>query len=344
MNRYLRSTRIPGHAMLVALVVFAMTMVASVGASSLNGVIDRVQPKMVKIYGAGGYRGLEAYQSGFLVSPEGHILTVFSYVLDTDAIRVTLDDGRRFDASLLGADPGCGLAVLKIDAENLPHFDLAEGVELEPLARVLGVSNLFGIATGDEPASVQRGVVSAVTTLDARRGVFETPYRGPIYVVDAATNNPGAAGGALVARDGRLAGMLGKELRNTASGTWLNYAIPTAELCPLVAAILSGRLVGPIDHEGTRPGDPLTPMSLGIVLVPDVLARTPPYIDAVVPGSPAAQAGLAPDDLVVLVGDRLIQSCKALADELAQRRPEDALRLSVLRGQELYEINLDICQ
>ena len=47
--------------------------------------IDRVQPKLVKIYGAGGFRGLEAYQSGFLISSEGHVLTVWSYVLDTDA-------------------------------------------------------------------------------------------------------------------------------------------------------------------------------------------------------------------------------------------------------------------
>ena len=58
---------------------------------SFAGVIAAAQPKMVKIYGAGGIRGLEAYQSGFLISAEGHVLTVWSYVLDTDYITATLE-------------------------------------------------------------------------------------------------------------------------------------------------------------------------------------------------------------------------------------------------------------
>ena len=60
---------------------------------------------------------------------------------------------------------------------------------------MLALSNLFGVATGNEPASVQHGTVSVVTRLDARRGMFETPYHGPVYVLDLVTNNPGAAGG-----------------------------------------------------------------------------------------------------------------------------------------------------
>ena len=77
---------------------------------------------------------------------------------------------------------------------------------------MLAVSNIFGVATGNEPASVQKGTVSAVTRLEARRGEFETPYRGPVYVLDVTTNNSGTAGGALVTRRGELAAMLGKEL------------------------------------------------------------------------------------------------------------------------------------
>ena len=59
----------------------------------------------------------------------------------------------------------------------------------------MALSNLFGVAVGDEPVSVQRGTISVVARLEARRGVFETPYRGPVYVLDVTTNNPGAAGG-----------------------------------------------------------------------------------------------------------------------------------------------------
>ena len=109
--------------------------------------------------------------------------------------------------------------------------------------RILAFSNLFGVAVGDEPVSVQRGTVSVVTRLEARRGVFETPYRGPVYVLDVTTNNPGAAGGALVTRRGELAGMLGKELRNSLNNTWLNYAVPIDELRRSVDEIRAGKFV-----------------------------------------------------------------------------------------------------
>ena len=78
-------------------------------------VAREVQPKVVKIYGAGGLRGLEAYQSGMLISAEGHVLTVWSYVLDADEVTVVLDDGRRFTAKHVAADPLTEIAVLKFD-------------------------------------------------------------------------------------------------------------------------------------------------------------------------------------------------------------------------------------
>ena len=81
--------------------------------------------------------------------------------------------------------------MLKIEAAGLPHFDLAKAVPLSAGTRILALSNLFNVAMGDEPASVQSGTVSVLTRLEGRRGVFETPYHGPIYVIDVATNNPG---------------------------------------------------------------------------------------------------------------------------------------------------------
>ena len=220
----------------------ALTAAGVHAQSTFSNVVQRVQPKIAKIYGAGGLRGLEAYQSGFLVSETGHVLTAWSYVLDTDFITVTLDDGRKFQAELLGADPRLELAVLKIDAEGLDHFNLREGVELSGGDRVLAFSNLYGVATGDEPASVLHGHVSAKWSLAARRGVFETPYRGPVYVLDAMTNNPGAAGGALTDRAGNIAAVLGKELKNAQNNTWLNYGIPVAEVAEAVDDILAGRV------------------------------------------------------------------------------------------------------
>jgi len=300
-----------------------------------------VQPKVVKIHGAGGLRGLEPYQSGFLISPDGHVLTVWSYVLDTDHVAVTLDDGRKFEARLLGADPRLEVAVLKIDAAELPWFDLSAAVEAQSGTRVLAFSNLFGVATGSESASVQHGVVSVRTTLEARRGVFETPYDGPVYVLDAVTNNPGAAGGVLVTQRGDLVAMLGKELRNAGNSTWLNYAIPIDQLRGSVEAIRAGKFVARGEEEpDKKPQRPLSLSMLGIVLVPDVVERTPPYIDEVRSDSPSASAGIRADDLVMLVNDRLIRSCKALRAELEYVDYEDQVKLTVLRGHELLEFVL----
>ncbi len=304
-------------------------------------VIEDALPKMVKVYGAGGFRGMEAYQSGMLISPDGHILTVFSYVLDTDFITVVLSDGRRFEARLLGADPRLEVAVLKIEAEGLRCFDLDQAAGVEPGTRVLALSNVFGVAAGNEPVSVQHGVVSAVTSLAAQRGVFETPYRGPVYVLDAMTNNPGAPGGALITRGGQLAGMLGKELQNSLNRTWLNYAVPIEQLRPSVEEIRAGRFVVAQEEPAEqRPAEAWGLERLGIRLIPDVLERTPPYVDQVVPGMPAAGAGIQPDDLIVLVGDRLIQSCKALRAELEMIDVADPLDLTILRGHELLKLNL----
>ncbi|MCR4413426.1 MAG: S1C family serine protease [Thermoguttaceae bacterium] len=309
-------------------------------APSLVETIANTQPKIVKIYGAGGLRGLEAYQSGLLISAEGHILTAWSTVLDTDSITVVLSDGRKFGARLLGADPQVEVAVLRIDGRDLPHFDLNQAVEADAGTGVLAFSNLFNVAVGDEPASVQRGTIAVKTRLEARRGVFETPYTGPVYVLDVVTSNPGSAGGALVTRRGELVGMLGKELRNALNHTWLNYATPISSLRPSVEAICSGKSVVRKPDDRKKPARGLTPAMLGLVLVPDVVERTPPYVDGVLPGSPADKAGIRPDDLIVLVGDQLVPSCKALRKELEYIDHEDKVNVTVLRLQEMLEFTL----
>ena len=311
------------------------------GPPGVADVIEQTQPKIVKIFGAGGFRGLEAYQSGMLISSDGYILTVWSYVLDTDYITVVLNDGRKFVAKMLGADPQPEVAILKIDATDLPHFDLDKAVRVEPGDRILAFSNAFGVAQGNEPASVQEGVVSVITNLAARRGVFDTAYRGPVYVLDAVVNNPGSPGGALVTRRGELVGMLGKELRNALNNTWLNYALPIEQLRRSIDDIRAGKFsVRQEEQPAKKPAKSVRLAALGIVLVPDVLERTPPYVDSVVADSPAAKAGLQPDDLIVLVGDTLVQSCKALNTELEYIDAADPVRLSVIRGQQLIELTV----
>jgi len=309
-------------------------------AQSFAQVIAENQPKMVKIHGAGGVRGLEAYQSGFLISDQGHVLTVWSYVLDTDYVTVTLDDGRKFEGKVAGADPRLELAVLKIDATDLPCFDVAGSVPAEAGSRVLAFSNLFGVAAGDEPASVQHGIIAVKTRLDARRGAFETPYHGPVYVLDAMTNNPGAAGGALLNQNGELLAMLGKELRSAHNNIWLNYAIPVDEMRDSVSKIVAGNFRPGEDKPPAKPDEAIDLAELGLVLVPDVLERTPPYVDRVRAGSAAETAGIKPDDLVVFVGESLVQSCKSLREELSRLERDAGLKIVLMRGQELIEVEI----
>jgi serine protease Do len=315
---------------------------ASDGAASFAQVARAVQPKVVKLYGAGGFRGLESYQSGILISPHGHVLTAWSYVLDADEVTVVLDDGRRYSAEHVAADPLLEIALLKFDPgeDEVAHFELSTAGAAEPGTRVLAFSNLFGIATGDESVSMLHGVVSAVAPLEARRGAFASNFRGDVYIVDAAANNPGAAGGALTDSHGRLLGMLGKELRSSLTGTWLNYALPVAGFSPTVEDMLTGRFRPSELAEAERPDNPHSLSALGIVLVPDVVTRTPPYIDRVIPDSAAAGAGLRADDLVVMIDTQVTPSCREANRLVARVESDAAVRISVLRDDEFLEFTL----
>jgi serine protease Do len=324
--------------------LFASSAVLSIsvsGQDSFSEIASQTQPKIVKIFGAGGLRGLEAYQSGFLISGEGHILTAWSYVLDSDLITVYLHDGQKLTAEVVGMDPRSEIAVLKISGQGLPHFALDDAVVLRPGAKVLAFSNMFGVALGNEPVSVLHGVVAAKAELSARRGAFESNYRGQAYVLDAMTNNPGAAGGALTDARGRLAGILGKELRSSASNLWLNYALPIGEIKTTVEEILAGKF-RPATHEANqkKPKQHHTLATLGLNLVPDFLPRTPPFVESVDARSTAGKAGLRPDDLVLFVNSRVVASCKLLVDELTFIDRLDPVQLTIQRGQELIEIEL----
>ena len=307
----------------------------------LNDPAREAQRRVVKVYGAGGLSGLEAYQSGFLVSPEGHIATAWSYVLDVQPI-VILDDGRRFEAEIVGFEPSLELAVLKIDASGLPFFRLDQAADVQWGDPVLAVSNLFGIAAGNEPASVMQGTVAAVAQLDARRGTFETPYEGPVLVLDLIANNPGAAGGALVGPEGRLVGMLGKELRDAETGVWLNYALPADVLRQPLVDIIAGRTTTQQPAQDPKlPRDQAHSLStLGLVLVPDVLEFTPAYIDDVAEGSPADRAGARADDLILLINGRRVEHQRSLREALRRIDRRDRVTLTVQRGTEILPLQL----
>ncbi len=319
-------------------------------AQSTTQTIAEISPKVVKIFGAGGGKNLYAYGTGFLVSPQGHIVTVWSHILDSDTVAIVLNDGRRYEGKVVGFEPPLDLAVLKIEAEGLPYFDLSLATGAGPGARVLGFSNAFKVATGDEPVSVIHGVIAAKTTLAARRGAFESPYTGSVYVVDAVTNNAGAAGGVLTTWDGRLLGMIGKELRNTQTNTWLNYVMPISELSETVEQIITGRFQSKKqnDEEGgvatKKKPRSYDAADFGIITIPDVVARTPAYIDRILPGSPAETAGLLPNDLILFVGNDLVQSCQMLKEELGRLESGGQLKVVVRREDKLVTVSMPVAK
>ena len=325
-------------------VVAAAVLAALAGSAAADRTGDALPPQrviadaaraVVKVYGAGGLRGLEGYQSGILVSPPGRIATVMSTVLDCDEIVCVLDDGTRHRAALVGADPRREVALLEIDAADLPAFTLTEAPVAAIGTRVLALSNAFGVAVGDERVGAQRGVIAARVPLDVRRGALESTLGGDVFLLDCTTNNPGSPGGAVVDSRGRLVGMLGKELRSTATGVWLNYALPAAELADACDDILNGEAAAPSPAAAA-----LDPEALGIVLVPELVDRTPPFVEAVRPGSAAASAGVRADDLVVAVAGRSTTSREAVARALGGLAPGDPVRLSVVRHGMLVDVDL----
>lgn len=344
----MRGSRFISVTWLIALFQFValsgMTVLSQLNAFAqppLTSWARTAQQRVVKVYGAGGLTGLEAYQSGFLVSPEGHVATAWSYVLDVEPI-VLLDDGRRFEAKIVGFEPALELAVLKIEASELPYFPIHEELEPQWGDPILAVSNLFNIATGDEPASVMQGTIATISNLSARRGTFKTPYHGAVLVLDLIANNPGAAGGAVVDSSGRLIGMLGKELRDTATGAWLNYAIPAGVLRKTIGDIIAGRSTTLIDDS--------TPMldrdkshnlaALGLVLIPDVLEITPAYVDEVLEGTPAARANLQPDDLILLVNGKRVESQRSLRSLLRTVDRRDDVEFAIQRESQILPMVL----
>ena len=207
---------------------------------------------------------------------------------------------------------------------------------------MIAVSNLFNIATGDEPASVMQGTVAAIANLNARKGTFKTPYRGQVILLDLIANNPGAAGGALIDFNGNLVGMLGKELRDASTGVWLNYAIPGSRFRKTIGDIIAGRTttVSPPQTKRLARSRAHNFQTLGLVMVPDVLETTPAFVDQVVWGSPAMEVKLQPDDLILLVEGQRVENQRGFTAILRSIDRRDPVQMIIQRDTEILNVVL----
>src|SRR5262245_33315220 len=199
-------------------------------------VATEANEKLAKLFGAGGYRGAESFGTGIIVSPQGHVLTAAAPFLDGRELRLHLPDGRKYPFKVKVIEPEFDAAIVEIVQPKkevipleLPYYDVAaaaQSMKVEPGTWVMALSNMYKVAERDEMMSVQRAMVTAIGKLSARRGQFEVPFHGDVLYLDTVTNNPGAAGGALIDRKGNLLGIIGKEFRNNQTDTWVNYAMP----------------------------------------------------------------------------------------------------------------------
>ncbi len=348
MNTQQQTRRQRNRSGLIAFCCWAFLLASSLscfGASNVHETIEQVLPRVVKIYGAGGYANLYAYCSGFVVTPQGHIVTAWTHVLDADKVKVVLHDGRRFSATVMAAEPSLDVAVLELETDDqldLPYFDLSQSRPTAPGTTVLGFSNMFKVATGNEPVSVIHGAIAARTRLDARRGASDVQYKGEVYVVDAVTNNSGAAGGIVTTREGMPVGMIGKEVQDRGSSLWINYCIPIDQIREVVGQIISGDFSRKDSIDETNEPARYVPLDFGLVMVPDVVFRTPAYIEKVLKNSPSMEQKLQTNDLVLFVNSTLVHSLREFRTQLGQLEPGDELTLIVRRGSQLVTVRMPV--
>ena len=189
-----------------------------------------------------GFRGVGA---GVILTADGVVVTHVSNVTGVEHPTVVLEDGRRFEAEVLGTDAETELALLRIPAKGLPALRIADSADVRPGQWVLAIGNPFGVARGsEEHLSANLGVITACSRV--RAAGFK--YRGYVFLTDAQIN-PGSYGGALVDLDGLLVALNGRVVKNEDTGTEMAVAIPVNDVMPAVVRILKSARKGP----ATRP-------------------------------------------------------------------------------------------
>lgn len=327
----------------ITVAIFVMSAAVS-GADAQQ--IERSSGYVVKLFGA-GIGNLDSYGSGTLISSEGHVITVWNHLINTGYLTAVTADGQRFSLKVIGTSADHDLAVLQLitgEEQAFPFVDLSQMVRPASGTEVRAYSNMFHVATGNEPVSVVHGIVAADAKLSAGFGRWDFPLDSHVLILDAITNNSGAAGGLLTDLQGRPAGLLGRELQHHESGTWVNYAVPFETLNPVIDTILSGGTIDRSSDDTTT--TPLSDLQLtsawGMTLLPEILRETPAYLDRVIPNSLAEQAGLQRGDLVVLVNDEVIQTGHQLRQELAKIRSGLRVILTVNRKGALQTVRLRV--
>jgi serine protease Do len=293
---------------------------------TVSAVAERLAPSVANLRVARRVRGGRRYDgggSGVVITPDGFLVTSAHVVANASGVvRSTLDDGRELEADVAGADPFSDLAVLRAAARDLSPAELGDAEALRVGQLVVAIGNPLGFG-----GSVTAGVVSALgrsLTTPAGRIVEN------VIQTDAALN-PGNSGGALADGLGRVIGI------NTAvAGIGLGLAVPVdAATRRIIGALMTdGRyrraFVGLTG--GSRPLPPRLAARIGRTTALEVVD--------VVPGSPAARAGLRPEDLILDVGGQPIEGATDLQRLLTGDLIGTRVAATVVRQERTLSIEL----
>ncbi len=278
-------------------------------------LVARVHPSVVTVT-ASGERG-DGEGSGVIWDADGTIITNHHVVDGAKEVGVALASGERLDARVRASDPLTDLAVLEVDASNLPAARFAD--ELPRVGQpVLAVGNPLGFE-----GTVTSGIVSGLHRSIPSGGA--TPALVDLIQTDAAIS-PGNSGGALVDFDGRVVGVNVAYLPPAGGAVAIGFAIPSPTVTDVVEDLLDD---GRVEHPYL--GVSLTQLTPEIAERFDVGARAGAIVGTVDASSPAGRAGLEPGDVITDIDGREVEAVEDVFAALRGRAPGATVTLEVLR-------------
>ena len=279
------------------------------------------------------YREQRAGGSGVIISGDGYIVTNNHVVDGASKLRVKLNDGRTFDARLVGTDSATDVALLKIDADDLPTLPFGSSDALRLGEWVLAIGSPF-----DLQSTITAGIVSA----KARNlGAIPNDFRIESFIQTDAAVNPGNSGGALVNTHGELVGI--NTLIKSQTGSYIGYsfAIPESIVRKVVVDLkeygvvqraMLGIMFRPVDQDFIdSEGEELGIKEIGGV-----------YVAGVTEGGSASEAGIRKGDVIVEIDGLKINDAATLQEQIARHRPNDKVKLSVKRDGDVKQIDVTL--
>lgn len=298
-------------------------------SKAVVGVVDAVGPAVVSVMGSrGGGEGGEpggGAGSGFVITPDGFALTNSHVVGGRARVVVQTEEGDRLEARTVGDDPATDLALIRVDAGDLPTVEVADSAGLRVGQLVIAMGNPLGFQS-----TVSTGVVSAV-------GRSLRSYQGRMIdgvVQHTAPLNPGNSGGPLLDGRGRVVGV------NTAiiaMAQGLGFAVPSGTARWVVGELLAHGRVRRA-YLGVSAGAADVPRRLARAL--DLLGDQAVRVVGLDERGPAARAGVRVGDLVVALNDRLVTSVDDMHRVLAKAEAGREVRLTLVRGDRRLEVEL----